>query len=130
MAKDSVCAQDINRFHIAESKKFYWSSKSSEHCLVKVQVTQLMVRWTSLATYNSMLDRFFNPHVRWKSDSANYRNTKQYSSIILPPPKKVSLLLGTWEHGSASRNFRFSLLTQLLKKINKVIFVSAKRIRK
>ena len=39
-----LCTRN-NRFHIAESEKSYWSSKSSEYWLEKLRVTQLMIWW-------------------------------------------------------------------------------------
>ena len=43
--KKFSCAIEINWFPIAESEKFYWSSKSSESWLAKLRATQLMIRW-------------------------------------------------------------------------------------
>ena len=75
----------------------------------------------SLATYNSVLDRLFKSHVRWKSHKVNYGYTEDSLDSLLSKnlatsysPKKLPLILGTGEHGS------FSLLTQLLKKITRL----------
>ena len=120
-AKNSVCAQDIKRFHIAKSEKFYWSSKSSES-------------WSggaSLAAYNHMSDRLFKPDVRWKWHKVNYRYTKDTLESLLSvsknlatsyspprplPKKKQPLLWGTREHGTTSRQLLFSFTHPVVEK--------------
>ena len=116
-AINSVFAQEINQFHIAESEKFYRSSKSSESWLEKLRATKLMIRWGLTCACNGMLNRLFNPHVRWKWHRGNYGNAEDSLDSLLSvskslatsyppsPQKKIASTL-------LSENFRFPLLIQ------------------
>ena len=81
--------------------------------------------------HNLALDRLLKRHGRWKSDRAKDGYIEDsLESLSKNWTWHSPILLVTREHGSSGRKLSISFITQLFTKINKVISVWAKRIRK